>query len=218
MEFTVGVERRIFEEDVPEEFLVATIDCLLDSYVEAHTHCKMRYGKSEFRYVMPHLQRANFEGDWRKLARSFKGSKARVVKNARGDGHTRYVFGRVVMTASAVQEPEQIPRDAQFRKTNAGEQQLDLLSPNADLPAKDAALYAMLTHGPRLPGHPLPSFIRIGFPSKDCSEFVDYFDLTPLLYERMAPQNEEEAAPEPPSEKVPDLVLRLRDKIKKRKA
>jgi hypothetical protein len=216
MDLTVGAERRIFNEDVPKEFIFETIDILLASYIEAHTTCKLRYAATEARYALPHIQRANFEGDWRKVKRKFPAGKARIRKNTRGDGHTRYVFGRVVMTASAVSEPDELPRRAVFRNTYAGEQQTDLFDKDATVP-RGTALYAMLTHGPRRAGSPVPAFIRILFPSKDCKSLVDYIDLTPCLQERIEPPVDDTAV-EHPEEATDDLVLQLREHLKRKKA
>jgi len=179
--------RVVFHGAVPDEFLVATGKCLLRAYREAFAYARENFPGEEAHDLYPQLRREMFERNWRIVAARRKDVLAEVVHNqAKNCFHTRITRGRVVLTASAVEAPNSLVRDAIFRKTLAESSQHHLFGGDR-IPPEDALLYGIILHGPTGVGLvPSPSFIRIAFPSNELDEYIANIDLLVHLPELAA--------------------------------
>lgn len=161
-------------------------------YRKARQSCEEMFGSPgspESHDALPHIRRGLIEQDLRATADRHDGVSARVALN-NGDNcnHTEIVSGRVLMTQSAVKSHTEIVRLAKFRLGHAevrlGHAEayqlalgLDGESVDHDKPQSDAPLYAIIIHGPDPQNPSLPGFVRVVFPLRDCSHYVDRIDL-----------------------------------------
>ena len=179
--------RAMFHTEVPDDLLTDTGRCLLAAYREAFNQVREEFPGEEARDLFPLLRRAMFERNWRTAMGRRKGVRADAVQNEAGNCfHTRVSIGRVVLTASAVETPEALVRDAIFRKTLAESNQPHLFR-GRSVPPKDAMLYGIVLHGPAGAGLlPAPMFLRVSFPSMDLDEYGATVDLIQHLPELAA--------------------------------
>ena len=164
-----------FDENIPGQFLEATIRCLCDSYRLAKEECDQGYERYEGHDLLPSLRRAKFDGQWRGVAARFDSLTASAESNqAKNCYHTCIQGGKVVLTASLVRHEQEIVRHAVFRETLARSNQvyfpcLEDLAPSI---SPDALLYAILIHGPALDSVARPQFAHVVFPSPDIKGYV----------------------------------------------
>lgn len=165
---------REFLEAYPEDFLRGWLRTLFSGYREAHQECSRGYAEAEAHDLYPHLRRAKLEGQLRGLARSH-GIMATAESNRRNSSrYTLVRSGNVLLTASAVQDPNELIRRAAFRETFARESQLKLFG--EQIPT-GTALYAILLHGPDLLNRGIPEFSHVVFPDESCSQYVARINL-----------------------------------------
>jgi hypothetical protein len=164
---------KLFWQQVPRGFLLDSVKCLFKSYEAGYEDCS-QLPNEEAHDLRPYCRRAHFEAGWRDTAARHKGQG--VVASAHHNkannwNHTHVRCGQVVLTQSAVEFPTQMVRHAEFREGYARSNQLSLFDP-AVPPSPDAPLYCILLHGvsddPRI-----PLFVRIVFPTPDCSGYVE---------------------------------------------
>lgn len=174
--------RAIFHQEVPDQLLLDTGRCLLAAYRDAGMYARENYPGEEAHDVYPHLRRAMFERNWRAMMTRRPKVTADVMRNEAGNCfHTRVTVGRVVLTASAVEAPNSLVRDAVFRKTLAESSQHHLFRERS-LPPPDALLYAIILHGPTGVGIlRAPGFIRVAFPSNELDSYVTSVDVVQHL-------------------------------------
>ena len=203
----------MFDDFVPSDFCRRSVLFLYQCYSAAHHYCDTRFPRTEARDLYPHFRRAMFESGWRSVADLFKRAKAKPTPNcAQNCSHTLIGFGRVDLTASAVESPSTLVRPAVFRKTYAQSAQRQLFEP-APTSRPSASLYAILIHGPSSdPSR--PAFAHVVFPTPECEAYIDRIDLL-LRFPEIANRELERS----PEETVQDAVEpRLRSGARKRKS
>lgn len=175
---------RVVERAVPPGYLRDTTAIVVKAYQAASESARERFCPEVAHDLVPHLRRALIEEDWLALASRYPGVVAAAAPNRVGSSfHTLVRCGPVVITASKVDSPEDLPRHALFRKTYARRPQLVLDLPGIAAPPEAAApedadgLYALLTHGPDERDAGRPAFVRLGIPTPTCSGYVAVIDL-----------------------------------------
>jgi hypothetical protein len=168
----------LFFNDMPEDVLLDTARCAIGAYQEAYKYTRDNFPGEEAHDLYPILRRSMFERNWRSRLIRNKALTVSVEVNAAGNCyHTLVGCGRVIMTASAVERPSEMPRDAVYRKTLATPSQIELFDEPEEVD-EDAPLYAMLLHGPLGAGLlQSPMFLHVGFPTADCENYVTRVNL-----------------------------------------
>lgn len=196
--------KNLFLQEVPEPVLVDTAKVVIGSYIEAFKYSCDNFPGPEAHDLYPIIRRAMFERNWRARVGRYPQVTLEAKPNAIGNCfHTEMSVGRVVMTVSAVEAPEELARSAVFRTGLARAGQLNLFA-ESELPPPDpdATLYAILAHGPLGFTLPSPGFLNVGFPAADCDTYVNRFSLLdcfPVL------QAEIDKLPKLPERKKPRL-------------
>lgn len=119
----------IHDESLPPGFWPMTLDHLVHSNKAASAACSaLEVYDSEKRDVFGTIQRASFEGRWRRnMASAFRCVQAKVKKNKKGTAsHTILTVGRLILTESALKNGAKLPRLADFRYLLAQTSQLSL--------------------------------------------------------------------------------------------
>jgi len=162
---------RVFLQQVPKAFMRDVLRCLYKCYEAAWEECA-GLPEEEAHDLRPHYRRALFEAGLRDVAQRYSTVKATTKRNRmRNYSHTYIRCGRVLLTESAVESPDQMIRRAEFRATYARYNQLFLWDKPLPPPAT-APLYAVLIHGASTdPRQPL--FARIKFPGPDCAGYIE---------------------------------------------
>jgi len=168
-----------FLSEVPENILLDSAKCVIGAYAEAHQYVRDNYPGEEGHDLYPIVRRAMFERNWRIRLLRHKDVEVQAEHNAGSNCyHTRARVGRVVITASAVDRPSEMARDATFRRTLAQAAQLVLPGLPEVEEDDDGYLYAILIHGPLAAGIlRSPAFLHVGFPTPDCKSYVERIDL-----------------------------------------
>jgi len=165
----------IFREYVPDEFCRELTRIIIRDYQRADTLCDEQFAAQEAHDARPHVRRAYIEQDVRNAARRFTEMAASVPPNVTNNSyHTEIRAGRVVLTVSAVDNPETIVREARFRLGYAGEWQsaMPFMEQDDVQPMSERSVYAIAIHGPNPHDRKLPGFIHIAFPVPDCSTYL----------------------------------------------
>lgn len=136
-----------FDQEVPRAFQLEVARCVMDAWRVADSMVRESFEEPERHDLFPHARRATLEKSLRGLALRL-GLAATSDLNSRKSSYFTWIrAGRVILTASAVQDPSEIVRYAEFRKTFARSNQLFLFD-SPDPPSPDCALYALVLHGP----------------------------------------------------------------------
>jgi hypothetical protein len=90
--------------------------------------------------------------------------------------HTLIKSGQILLTASSIQDPEEILRHANYREAYSVSSQLDLFEQERPIP-EDALFYCILLHGHNSIDTRQPSFAKIVFPDKECQTYVHEINL-----------------------------------------
>lgn len=158
----------IFNANVVEDFQKKTLHLLVRVYRESFRDVRSRYPFPECNYLWGHERHAQFSRDWRALAESFGDS--RITASYEPNAQNNYYFtqiqcGRIIMTASAINEMTQSIKFATFRNEMGMSSQKTLRFEKEDAPVGDAPIYALLTHSPgRGEAIQIPSLAQIIFP------------------------------------------------------
>lgn len=166
-----------FKESVPDEFLVDTVQCVCECYLEAYQEC-VKFPRWERHDVRSHYRRALIEYRWRDVASRHKGVSAKAVPNKIGSAyHTEITIGNVVLVESFVDSPQSVVRPAAFRQTLTMEYQ-PLFEQESQESLEEEGLFGILLHGAS--DERTPRFAHIVFPVRigDGYHFerVDLFD------------------------------------------
>jgi hypothetical protein len=164
----------LFDLCFPPAFMDATASAVLWCYRRSFAWCNKQLAEEEARDLRPYLRRCMIDDRLRKLAKEYGLQATAEWNKAKNVHHTKIIGGRVVLTISAVDDPRRLPRRANFRNTYARDNQL-LLPGMEDVeppPDPDAALYAILCHGPSPENPRLPAFANIRFPLPQCTNWA----------------------------------------------
>ncbi len=181
MAFDPAELRQILRDSVPDAFLQDTVRCLLLSIEATEEECNEKYSFQEQAHDMRGpMRRINFERDWKKLVEwRYPAASAVFQPNSTSNCyHLEVCFERVVLTASAVESPRTLPRDAEFRKTLArNPQRAFTFGPKPSPPPEGAPLYALLLYGTEDRDPSRAGFAHIVFPDEECAAALVRCDL-----------------------------------------
>lgn len=140
---------------------------------------------AEASYLLPHMRRAYFEANFRKVAR--KNALVAMVKPTRNDTATYSMIkaGNVIFTASHVSSPGAHVRNAAFRSERALLNdlldQVDFIgfdTPKEDR-VDDGAIYCIVLYG-EISGSNIP-FMQFAFPEPETAGYVDIYTFDEVL-------------------------------------
>ena len=168
MALSVAEIEELFFKSVPNEVQRALIQCVFGAYRTAFEDCS-KFQDEEARDIRPFFRWVQIRSDLRGLPARFTGLSANPERY-----HTLVTCGKITLTASAVQDPSEMPRRATYREEYASNQ-LDLFAEDAI--SDGEYLYAILAHGPDPTDHRQPQFINIGFPDRHYQGYLHRIDL-----------------------------------------
>jgi hypothetical protein len=172
--------------NVTRDFLCDILRCIGHAWQIADQRTREEFEEPERHDLFPHQRRAIVEQQLRGVAKrhGFNGSPQKNIRKT--SNFSRITCNRVVITASAVQQPSDIVRYAEFRLGFARSNQACLFGDHEPI-LPNAPLYALVLHGPGAmdigeDGKPTettarPGFVDIVFPapvagSKNRIEYV----------------------------------------------
>lgn len=159
---------QLFFHSVPETVQRALIQCIFGAYNTAFEDCS-KFQEEEARDIRPFFRWVQIRSDLRGLPARFPG-----VLGSAERYHTRVTCGKIILTASAVEDPSELPRRATYREEYASSQ-LDLFG--NDGVSDGEYLYAILTHSPDPHNHRQPYFTHIGFPDRQYHGYIHRINL-----------------------------------------
>lgn len=141
--------RGIVNGCLPERFRVLSAKAIVLANRRAGSYCACLPGP-ERRDLFGHIERAHVQAEIRRAAKATTGMRYKVCQNSAGTSSFTVVrAGRVVLTASAVQSPGQMPREAEFRTNLALSPQItlsELLEPEPVRSDELTPIYGLITH------------------------------------------------------------------------
>lgn len=172
--------------ELPTAFVVALQQAMPHIYQEAHEQAFKQplWGASEGRYLIGHVRHALFEAQFRKAADS-TGLKTGLAKVPVGNYEYSFVrAGKLFLTGSGVPSSDEMPRPADFREQNAQVNSflvnppLSIIEP-PDLTRVDT-IYGIVIHAPYESDKAQCSYVGIGIPNQDTTEWVELLSLADL--------------------------------------
>lgn len=158
---------RLYQQELPTEFLRHFIMGLPLVYKTSYDLVYAALGDPQARDVLPYFRRAMVEEHLFKTGNRFRDLDADAFLNvARNCHHVEIRSRSIVLTANAVDSPNQMVRDARFRNTLAESNQYVLL-PELEERPRDDYYFAMLLHGADLEDSSRVAFVQLAFPSHD---------------------------------------------------
>ena len=150
------------------------------------------YTKHVARDLFPYARRASIESRLFDLIAEFPGvTVSSQLNRSHSHYHTRIGVGNVIMTASAVDTPYGLARDAEFRNSYAGAQtRFDIVQDRTlsqvhfvEDPDLQDVLYGIILYCPAENNRFDIGSVRVGFPNFDCTKYIDRIDLLRLFPE-----------------------------------
>ncbi|ATB45975.1 hypothetical protein MYMAC_001563 [Corallococcus macrosporus DSM 14697] len=188
---------KYMDERVPAGFFLDTLRALRDANRIAAA--SLRGLEADWRKgAFAHVRREFFNQLWGPVARKY-GGRARAVLNANfATKHLEVTLGGIKFTAVAVQSPNEFPREAEYRTSLAGGNQLSMLARmgmEEEQPLAEAQLYAVFGYSSDVEEESgLPVFAHVGFPHHRKKKYVDIKSLHQLIRELGGPLNSIDAA------------------------
>ncbi len=186
MNYTLRDPKEFFNAHVPKELQQDIVRAVLRGYVDANDEIRFaEYQQEEAHDLFPYVRRCRIDRYLRQLSMKHPEVDTRAELNtARNSYHTYIRSGDVMLTASVVDRPTDLAREAQFRNEYAGRQtrfdvdaERNTLKVMNSPPPLDGLLYGIILHGPDKENRTLPAFIRVAFPDRCCSSYIDHVDL-----------------------------------------
>lgn len=219
MEPAIRDPQAFFDSQVSQQVQERLLRLILAAYLQARRDIRDDYQPQVAHDVFPHILRARVDSFLYSIGSRFGFSdvEARYEPNKQSNSfHTVMKVGKVVLTSSAVEGPGVVPRNAEFRNEIADAQSRFIVDSGCnafvidDMPTPDdAVLYGLIIHGPeaygvKTPLRYIPGFVRVAFPNRSCSAYLDCLDLKarfPQLFAELDKVEEvqDEAVPEPRS-------------------
>jgi len=183
--------RPTFLARIPDELLEAVGLGVDDSYGEAARHCQ-EFQTAQAKDLYPYYRRTLIDDRLLAIGKRF-GIEARSVLNTIGNcSHVELEHEGIVLTCSAVESGNAVPREAIFREQLASSSQIELFPESNPVIPAHPKLYAILIHNGLSHKTEHPAFLRIAFPDRECKEYIgDAIDLVvrfASLGSRMRPQ------------------------------
>lgn len=173
--------------DIPIEFLSTIVyETLPEAYKKARVITENYYASPEAKVILPYNRRAKAEEYFRDAARKFPELEVSVRKNdARNSFYTQIRSGRIVMTISAVNTPNEFVAAARFRETLAKASfiQRGLFGPTEEELERplNGVYYAIILHSKVSGDNDDFYFAQLAFPSRNCKSYVQNIDLFKFL-------------------------------------
>ncbi len=169
--------RELFIQGFSEDFLQDAIRTAKTVYSGSDDECKRRYEKPERHFMFPNMRRAELEKELATLAKTrYPEIKVEPRQNKKNSSWYRLFSSKgVLLTVSALPNPNRIVRPAAFREEYATCSQYNLSFDEEIEPPPDDAeflLYSILAHGADRQNKGRPAFIDIKFPNKECTKYV----------------------------------------------
>jgi len=164
----------LFWQDVPRAFAEDVLRAVLAAYKQSANQCFAEFARPEASNLIPFYRRALLEQDLRNAADRHEGVTAEAVKGESNAWfHTRLVSGQVVLTESAVSDPNEVVRPSQFREMYAAPDNRRYLFPEMEPEesSEGSLLYGILIHGRFGQDFTLPAFADIVFPLPDLTGY-----------------------------------------------
>ncbi len=167
----------LFNENVPEKFQRAMLSMVFDACANASEHC---YGTFNSSSVAGTWQRLSAWTDRGSMAGHAVAVPSFVDQSFSVQAQHWYLlrdhFGACKAHAICIYHPDEVPREAEFRKTLATNGQRVFSFEEQTLPEVDPAsfLYAVLTYG--IASQDKESalvYIRVQFLNENCTAYVD---------------------------------------------
>jgi len=171
----------LVKDDIPRQFLFEIVVFLFNTYKSAHLYIKSEFGTTdEAKDLLPYFRRARIEQGIRLIAERHAKTndtiKVRSERNgANNCSHNEIICGRVLITESCVDGPNEMVPYAAFRTTLAKDSQLELAL--CDNNFDGDFYYGIILHGALNPDTNYPSFVRLAFPNRDCKTYAGFVDL-----------------------------------------
>lgn len=165
----------LFHADFPDDPLKRIIRTIFKAYADAAESSKS-FSPEERHDLLPQLRRALIERNVRFVGERFKkdGVTVRPCQNAGNNHyHNRIESGRVVLTVHKVDSPDEMVRDAVYRRGYAQSWQYDCLRPD-EPPPPDTRLYGLLLHVPDDDYRNPPTSLVVRFPDEYCEQYVGF--------------------------------------------
>lgn len=188
-----------FSMSVSNSLLSAILNIIYDAYENSYSECDRAFDKTEMKNILPHYRWAKINTLLRGLSESLGVSVTAELNKSRNSYHALLVAGDVRMTPSAIENQNDLPREAVFRETYAEGNQMELYDDNAPH-NNDAPLYGLILHSPAS-NQKEPRFVDIAFPDSEYRRYVgvklNLFQLFPEVVANRRVQVQEFVAAEP---------------------
>lgn len=188
-----------FVQAVSNSLLSAILNVVYDGYKSSYDECDRTFDKTELKNILPYYRWAKINALLRGLSESLGVSVSAELNKSRNSYHALLVAGGVRMTPSAIENRNELPREALFRETYAEDNQLNMFEDNAPR-NEDAPLFGLILHAPSA-NQKEPRFVDIAFPDSEYTQYVgtkiDLFQLFPETVASRRIQTEEFVAAEP---------------------
>lgn len=165
-----------FDNSIPRRLQYSLAKSVLENYAQSSRYVYRNFSGPQAKDLSGHFCRAKIEEEMAGIAALFRRDvrlQVQTYENNTGC-YNEIACGLVKLTQSRVVGINDVPRLAKFRKTLAENGQYEMFV-SADDSEEDAYLYAILTHAvdPNSERRSWPAFIKIQFPNKTCTEYVD---------------------------------------------
>lgn len=162
------------QRSLPDRLQETLLRAVFVAYQSASEDIEDVFEKPERRTLLGYAQRAKLETQFRALPRGRKGAHAELVQGPRAWTHTKLEMGKLVITASKVGAPNQLPPRAKFRRQYAV--QLNLFEVANNNQQEEDVIYVLLLHGKASHGQ-LPGFVQLAVPDAELKKYLLVIDL-----------------------------------------
>ena len=159
---------RLFHESVPPQAQRGIVRAIMSAYSLSWERCEQWYDERLRPQAWGYLRWLQTDNELLGVGDRF-GKVGKFKKNTELThlGHTELHFGRLVLTAAAVQDGRGKPRRAAYRDLLAESNQLQLFERHA----KKKQIWGVILHTPNSASHQ-PLRIQVGFIAKDYNGFA----------------------------------------------
>jgi hypothetical protein len=165
----------VFDSQVAARLQYSFTKAVLENYREGSRWCFRNFSPPQAKDLVGYYSRAKIEEELPGIVALFPRATISTHRYENNTGHYNEITcGCVKLTQSRIVNRSEVPRHAKFRATLAQNGQQELFEITAKL-SEPPYLYAMLTHGvdDNSEKRSWPAFIKIQFPDKSCSRFLD---------------------------------------------
>lgn len=195
----------VFNESVCDDWCLGVLGAIDDAYKETNKFCRYpRFGEQPAHDTRSTILRGLIETRLKDISSDLGMISESRHNKRRSASHTWVKAGNLYLTASSVHTPQGKPRQADFRDIYQSNGQGELLETEKNLQSDDL-VYAVLLYGsPQLSS---PSFVRIAFPSRHWTKYVESIDLMARYPDAISKVARTEEMQEPSIEKLPEEMI-----------